>query len=236
MKTVLLNDKQRKKIVNLVKPKENDYYSYQNLNLLTAVYDEDTKIYLTLAYYLSSSIKRTDEHYDDYSYVLLTPIGNYFVGCKEEAGNYTGIFSPLPMLISNKKILKMIQYYEHSFSERFNMKKEAEKDLDLGGKGFTEWYLEKNYFEKKENEEHVNTTVTKDAAASKHNKLKITSRICYGLAVVSLIVGASFHGYRIHPENVEHYNIGVTMGITMIIAFMIFLVLGIFLTFLEKRK
>ena len=69
MKTVLLNDKQRKKIVNLVRPKENDYYSYQNLNLLTAVFDEDTKIYLTLAYYLSSSIKRTDEHYDDYTYV-----------------------------------------------------------------------------------------------------------------------------------------------------------------------
>ena len=52
MKTVLLNDKQRKKIVNLVRPKKNDYYSYQNLNLLTAVFDEDTKIYLTLAYYL----------------------------------------------------------------------------------------------------------------------------------------------------------------------------------------
>ncbi|MGN0327578.1 MAG: hypothetical protein ACI4D4_01220 [Lachnospira sp.] len=145
MRTVLLSDKQRKKIVKLVKPKENDYYSYQNLNLLTAVYDEDTKIYLTLAYYLSASIKRMDEHYDDYSYVLLTPIGNYFVGCKEEAGNYTGIFSPLPILISNKKILEMIQYYKHSFSERFNMKKEAEKNLDLGGKGFTEWYLEKYY-------------------------------------------------------------------------------------------
>lgn len=53
MITVLLNDNQRKKIVDLVKPKENDYYSYQNLNLLTAVYDENTKIYLTLAYYLS---------------------------------------------------------------------------------------------------------------------------------------------------------------------------------------
>lgn len=149
MKIVLLDDKQRKKIVNLIKPKENDYYSYQNLNLLTAVYDENTKMYLTLAYYLSSSIKRTDEHYDDYSYVLLTPLGNYFVSCKEEAGNYKGIFSPLPILISNKKILEMIQYYRNSFSERFHMKKEAEKEMDLGGKGFTEWYLEKNYFEKK---------------------------------------------------------------------------------------
>ena len=61
-------------------------------------------------------------------------------------------------------------------------------------------------------------------------------QICYGLAVVSLIVGASFHGYSIHPENVEHYNIGVTMGMAMIIAFMIFLATGILLTFIEKRK
>ena len=150
MKTVLLNDKQRKKIVNLVRPKENDYYSYQNLNLLTAVFDEDTKIYLTLAYYLSSSIKRTDEHYDDYTYVMLTPMGNYVVGCKEEAGNYKGIFSPLPVLISNKKILELIEYYRHSFSERFSMEKEAKKEMDLEGKGFTEWYLEKHYFEKKQ--------------------------------------------------------------------------------------
>ena len=51
MKTVLLNDKQRKKIVKLVKTKQSDYYSYQNLNILTAVYDEDKKIYLTLAYF-----------------------------------------------------------------------------------------------------------------------------------------------------------------------------------------
>lgn len=160
MKTVLLNDKQRKKIVNLVKPKESDYYSYQNLNLLTAVHDEDKKIYITLAYYLSSSIKRTDEHYDDYSYVLLTPMGNYFVGCKEKAGNYTVIFSPIAFLISNKKIREMIEYYKHSFSERFKLKKEVGKEMDLGGKGFTEWYLEKHYFEKKE--VHVNTTFTKD--------------------------------------------------------------------------
>lgn len=236
MRIVILNDKQRKKIVNLVKPRENDYLSYQNLNLLTAVYDEDKKICLTLAYYLSSSIKRMDEHYDDYSYVLLTPMGNYFVGCKGKAGTYSGIFSPLPIIIPSKKIREMIQYYEHSFSERFNMKKEVEKDLDLEGKGFTEWYLKKYYFEKRENAEHSKNTVTNDAVASKHNKLIIISRICYGLAVVSLIVGASFHGYRIHPENVEHYNTGVTMGIAMLITFMIFLVVGIMLTFLGKRK
>lgn len=69
----------------------------------------------------------------------------------------------------------------------------------------------KNYFEKKENEGHVDTAVVKDTSINKRHRINISSRICYGLSVVSLIVGASFHGYRIHPENVEHYNIGVTM-------------------------
>lgn len=40
MKVIRLNDKQRKKIVRLVKPQKNEYYSYQNLSLFTAVYDE----------------------------------------------------------------------------------------------------------------------------------------------------------------------------------------------------
>lgn len=146
MKTVLLNEKQRKKIVALVKPEKKNFYSYQNLNLLTAVLDEEKKLYLTLAYYLSASIKRTDDHSDDYTYVLLTPLGSYFVGCREEAGKYKGIFSPLPILISKKEIQELIQYYHHSFSERFPMQMEAEQELDLGGKGFTEWYLESHYF------------------------------------------------------------------------------------------
>ena len=34
MKIILLNDKQRKAIINMVKPAERDYFSYQNLNLL----------------------------------------------------------------------------------------------------------------------------------------------------------------------------------------------------------
>lgn len=146
MKTVLLNEKQRKKIVNLVKPEKKDNYSYQNLNLLTAVYDEKSRCYLTLTYYLSASIKRTDEHYNDYSFVILTPLGSFLASCKEEAGIYKGIFSPMPLLISNKRISEMIQYYNNSFSERYHMKKEAEKEMDLRGKGFTEWYLEKYYF------------------------------------------------------------------------------------------
>ncbi|MGN0637610.1 MAG: hypothetical protein ACI4J0_04500 [Huintestinicola sp.] len=67
-------------------------------------------------------------------------------------------------------------------------------------------------------------------------KLKIFSRICFGIAVASLMIGASFHGYRIHPENAANYNIGVAMGIIMITAFAVFLLAGIILTIIGKRK
>lgn len=43
MKIVQLNEKQRKAIVKLVKPERKDLYSYQNLNLSSAVYDEEKK-------------------------------------------------------------------------------------------------------------------------------------------------------------------------------------------------
>lgn len=35
------------------------------------------------------------------------------------------------------------------------------------------------------------------------------------VSILTLVVGASFHGYRIHPENVHKFHIGVAMGITM---------------------
>lgn len=35
------------------------------------------------------------------------------------------------------------------------------------------------------------------------------------VSILSLTIGASFHGYRLHPENAQNYNIGVAMGITM---------------------
>jgi len=67
------------------------------------------------------------------------------------------------------------------------------------------------------------------------NKKKI-SRICYIIAVVSLVTGASFHGFRMHPENVAKYNIGVTMGIVMISIFVISLIAGIVLTILSRKE
>ena len=35
------------------------------------------------------------------------------------------------------------------------------------------------------------------------------------ICVLSLVVGASFHGLRMHPENAAGYQLGCTMGIVM---------------------
>lgn len=35
------------------------------------------------------------------------------------------------------------------------------------------------------------------------------------VCAISLIIGASFHGLRMHPENVANYQLGCTMGIVM---------------------
>lgn len=57
------------------------------------------------------------------------------------------------------------------------------------------------------------------------------------VSILSLVIGASFHGYRMHPENIQNYNIGVTMGISMAsIAGISFVTLIILLLFYKKRK
>jgi hypothetical protein len=49
------------------------------------------------------------------------------------------------------------------------------------------------------------------------------------ICLISLAVGASFHGLRMHPENAEAYSLGCTMGIIMAsvaaVAFVTFIVL-----------
>lgn len=49
------------------------------------------------------------------------------------------------------------------------------------------------------------------------------------ICIISLLVGASFHGLRMHPENAEAYRLGCTVGtaavIISVIAFVVFAVL-----------
>lgn len=66
--------------------------------------------------------------------------------------------------------------------------------------------------------------------------IKVLSRISYIISAISLIVGASFHGYRMHPEDLEKYNLGVTMGIIMMSAFVFFLLVGIILAIIQRKN
>lgn len=68
------------------------------------------------------------------------------------------------------------------------------------------------------------------------NKIKIKRNIAFAISILALVFGASFHGYRIHPENVEKYNFGVLMGIIMIILFIIFLLIACGLQIYSKKK
>ena len=44
------------------------------------------------------------------------------------------------------------------------------------------------------------------------------------IGIVSLIIGASFHGLRMHPENASAYRLGCTMGIIMAVIAVVTLV------------
>ena len=146
MKVIALNDRQRQSIIQMVKPQRNDSYSYQNLNLLTAVSDENNGVYLTETHYLSSDILRTGTRSHTHQYALLTPLGCFPIWCKEVAGEYTGVSSPLPDLLPDRAILELIQYYHDSFSERFRLKIKLQDGIALDDMGFTEWYLTQHYW------------------------------------------------------------------------------------------
>ena len=56
------------------------------------------------------------------------------------------------------------------------------------------------------------------------------------ISIIALVVGASFHGFRIHPENVENYNLGVVMGITMASIAGISFIAFVILLVIDKRR
>lgn len=67
-------------------------------------------------------------------------------------------------------------------------------------------------------------------------KLRICCMVSFIISLIALVVGALFHGYRIHPENATNYNLGVAMGILMLSLYALFLVIGIVLLIIYRRK
>lgn len=130
MKIVKLTDAQRRKIVRAVKPSLEDIYSYQNLNLVSAVYNEEYGFYLTMTYYLSQTISRCND-YDEYRFILLFKVGSAVIHIKNKDCSVSRGVLWIP-----KSVLQdAIKYYEDSFTER------REIERGTGGKSFTKEYL-----------------------------------------------------------------------------------------------
>lgn len=67
-------------------------------------------------------------------------------------------------------------------------------------------------------------------------RLKICYKISFVISLTALVVGSLFHRYRLHPENTSNYNLGVSMGISMLSMFLLFLVVGILLLIIYRNK
>lgn len=147
MKAIILNETQRQRIVHMVNPRKGDTLSYMNLNLITAVCDEGSGNVLTLTYFLSESIRRSGDPLDEHIFVLLTEHDSFLIKCEY---NYLAkkwnIVNSCPLIVSDQKLLEMIQYYESSYSERREMEKKL-ISANSGHKQFIEQYLMENYFE-----------------------------------------------------------------------------------------
>jgi uncharacterized membrane-anchored protein len=61
----------------------------------------------------------------------------------------------------------------------------------------------------------------KGAAKMKLKKCRVSALI---IGIISLVVGASFHGLRMHPENASAYHLGCTMGIILAVIAVVTLV------------
>lgn len=183
MKAILLNETQRQRIVHMVKPKKRDDLSYMNLNLLTATCDEESGNVLTLTYFLSESIRRSGDHFDEYKFVLLTEHDSFSVNCREYdysigKSERWEVENPCPSIISDRKLFEMIQFYESSFFERWEMENNLISNFS-GIKQFNEQYLMDNYFEPDEEPAASNKdgSFSSDTNAAKKSNLKNRIRV-----------------------------------------------------------
>lgn len=153
MRWVLLDEKTRRRIIRKAAPQKDDFYTYQNLNLLTGVYDEESGVILTKTYYLSEGLKRCGDAYDSAAYIILTKHLSFMLRCGEyfDGEMFRNIKSPCPVKLSDSRLLEMLNFYNENASERVALAKQAFETEEYSGYtryGFTEQYLERNYFKK----------------------------------------------------------------------------------------
>ncbi|MDO4484142.1 MAG: hypothetical protein Q4C54_06845 [Clostridia bacterium] len=66
--------------------------------------------------------------------------------------------------------------------------------------------------------------------------LRSLSNKSFVIAAAALVTGAGTHGYRLHPENTAHYQLGVTVGVAAVVVFAVFLYAGIVCRILGSKN
>ncbi len=143
LKTVLIDEPMRRRIVEFVQPTQQDYFSYQNLNLLTAIYDDVHDFYLVQTYFLSECIKRCGDDFDDVRYAVIMKDNIFSVSGVRYRSGGVSVSSQNPSL--RKEILTLAALYENE-----NYREHSALTASLKAQGvdiyhFTENYL-KEYF------------------------------------------------------------------------------------------
>lgn len=141
MKIVILTDSQRKMLIRNLRPSLDDPFSYQNLNLLTAVYDPEKKFYLTGASFLSGAIRRDGDPADQHCFAVWKHWYCHKFFCKQLQGEYIPQNTiPIPG-ISEEDILSAIAFYDDEYLARKELGKKEAGKYGVGYYGFAKWYL-----------------------------------------------------------------------------------------------
>lgn len=111
MNTVILSDEQRKRIIEYAKPTK-FFSTYQNMNLISAVCDDNQTKYLAIIDFLSEHVRRTGDDYDNYTFVLLTNSGEYGISVIIYYDSTIKITNRLPDGVTEQELIEMIQFYK----------------------------------------------------------------------------------------------------------------------------
>lgn len=145
-KVVEFTDKQREQIVKWAG--KDLFGTYTRLDLMTAAYDEDNEIYLTLYSYVSRLIIRVEEDWDEYRYLILFHGECTYVCTHENCGDILFIEIGNPD-IDQDDIMKLIRFYKESEE---NIRELNAKVLEKAVKenngeeiiSYKEWFINRN--------------------------------------------------------------------------------------------
>lgn len=144
LKTVLIDESMRRRIVEFVQPTQRDYFSYQNLNLLTAIYDDVHDFYLVQTYFLSECIKRCGDDFDDVRYAVIMKDNIFSVsGFRYRSGGVSISPQNLPL---RKGILTLAALYEDENYREYTAVTAPLKAQGVDIHHFTENYLKEHFW------------------------------------------------------------------------------------------